>query len=449
MRLLDFRSFIHLPALALAILCLESHAQKDLTFNGGASMGFGQIVKSSDTTSFHYSGNRIQTVAAQIKMKGKFNDKLLVSTGLGIVERHYPAGSIGNNGGRTPFVMSPVLINADFNYSWWDTGDKKLNLSGGYFPFTYNPDVKNLGLYLLRGPVYPGILISGFETKHTKPVSNTLGFKVQHVTGAFEQNLIFNSETETYPHFDVSPAYLASMQLGAAFHLGAGINFSHLITVDSRLTSPDTFAYDASDLPSSLSVDPNSRTWAYVDTIAHDTSFLSFAGTKVMANASFDPKPFFGSDALSPEDLKLYAEIAVIGLDMSGPYKAIYGGYLQRMPVMMGFNAPTFKFLDHLSLEVEWYGAKFKDDLARYQSTTGSYHSPLPVVNSHNMNLKRDDWKWSLHAQRTIGQIRLSAQVANDHSRPGGTLTSPSSEWEAFYVTPKDWYWMTKAAFFF
>jgi hypothetical protein len=168
-----------------------------------------------------------------------------------------------------------------------------------------------------------------------------------------------------------------------------------------------------------------------------------------MANAVFDPKAFFSSDNMGPEDLRLYGEVAVIGLDMSKAYKAIYGDYIHRMPVMVGLNFPMFKLLDHLSLEVEWYGAKFKDDLARYQSTTGAYHSMLPVVNSKNLNLTRDDWKWSLHAQKTIGQIRISAQAANDHSRSGGTITSPGSEWETFYITPKDWYWMAKVGFFF
>jgi hypothetical protein len=367
---------------------------------------------------------------------------------LGILERHYPSGSLSDNGGRTPFLWSPYMVDADFNYTWWDSEGSKLSLTGGFFPYSYNPDVKNLGLYLLRGPVYPGVLISGFETKHTRPVANTLGFRLQHVTGAFEQNLILNSETELHPLFDISPAYIASMRFGEVFRIGAGINLYHILPIERKLTFPDTFAYDGSDL-SGFNGDPNSRTWIYVDTAGHDTTFLSFAGTKIMANASLDPKALFGAGSLGREDLKLYGEIAVIGLDMSAAYKAVYGDYKRRMPVMVGFNFPMFNLLDHLSLEVEWYGAKFKDDLARYQSTTGSYMSPLPVRNSNNLNLARDDWKWSLHAEKTVGQLRFSAQAANDHSRPGGTLTSPGSEWETYFITPKDWYWMTKVGFFF
>lgn len=433
--------------LASLIGTLASAAGVETSIQGGAAFSMGYIVNSSDTSGLNYNGNRLQTVGAQFLLKSRLSPNLLISTGLGIVERHFPSGNIGNSGGRTYFVWSPYLVNADFNYTWWDSEDSKLSLSGGYFPYSYNPDVKNLGLYLMRGPVYPGILLSGFETKHTRPAANTLGLRLNHKLGGFEHDLIFNSETETFPLFDISPAYIASMKLGSGFRFGAGVNMLHLISVDKRLTSPDTLASDGSDAGNNG--DPFSRTNIYVDTSAKDTTFISFAGTKVMANFSFDPKAFFPQGILGPEDLKLYAEIAVIGLNTTEPYKALYGDLKRRMPVMVGLNLPAFKLLDHLSLEVEWYSAQIKDDLSRFQASTGNFYSPIPVPNTAKLNLARDDWKWSLHAERKVGQIRFSAQVANDHSRPGGTLTSPSSEWSAYFVTPQDWYWMAKLGFFF
>jgi hypothetical protein len=186
-----------------------------------------------------------------------------------------------------------------------------------------------------------------------------------------------------------------------------------------------------------------------VDTLAHDTTYLSFQGTKVMADFSFDPKALIDMPGLAPEDMKLYGEIALIGLDRSKAYRAVYGNYGRRMPIMLGFNVPVWGWLDHLSIEVEHYGARFRDDLARYQSTTGAYMSPLPVANASGRDLSRDDWKWSVHAQRTFGAIRLSGQLANDHSRPGGTLTSPGSEWESYFAAPGDLYWMLKAGYSF
>jgi hypothetical protein len=422
-------------------------AAPEMTIKGGAAFSMGYIVKSSDTSTNNYNGNRLQAVGAQLLLKTRLSENLLISTGVGITERHFPAGSIGNGGGRTPFTWSPYLVDADFNYSWWNTEDAGLSLTGGYFPYSYNPDVKNLGLYLIRGPVYPGILVSGFETKHTRPVANTLGFRINHLTGPFEQDLIFNSETETFPLFDISPIYVATLKIGSALRLGAGANFQHLISVDSRLTSPDTLEANGGDDPSD--VNPLNRTNIYVDTVAGDTTFLSFAGTKVMATLSFDPKAWFETEVLGPQDLKLYAEVALLGLNTTKAYKALYGELKNRMPIMVGFNIPAFKLLDHLSLEVEWYNSRVKDDLARFQASTGNFYSPIPVANAAKLDLGKDDLKWSLHAERKVGQIRVSAQVANDHSRPGGTMTSRSSEWQAYFVTPKDWYWMAKVGFFF
>ncbi len=449
MRPLEFPNLIFTSIAAMSLLSGHAESQKEVSFSGGAAVSLGRIENSSDISSVNYNGSRLQTVSAQLLVKALYNDNLTVAAGFGILEKHFPVGRSADNGGRTPFVWLPYPVEADLNYSWWNAPGAKLAVTAGYFPYSYNPDVKNLGLYLLRGPVYPGILISGFEIKHTRPVANNLGLRVQHISGNFEQNLIINSETETYPLFDFSPAYIANFSFGKALKIGAGVNFEHLIPVDNRLTNPDTVAYDGSDSPPNFSGDPNERTQIYVNPVTQDTTYLSFAGTKLMADASFDPKAFLSSDAFGPEDLKIYGEVALIGLDMKGPYKQIYGDYMHRMPVMMGFNFPTFKLLDHLSLEAEWYGAKFKDDLARYQSTTSNLYSPLPVVNSANVNLTRDNWKWSLHAAKTIGHLRFSAQVANDHSRPGGTYLASGSEWEVFTVTPKDWYWMAKAGFFF
>jgi hypothetical protein len=422
---------------------------QEVTFSGGASMSFGYIVQSSDTTNFHYSGNRIQTLGGQFHLKARFNDKLTVNAGLGILERHYPSGSVRENAGRTPMLWTPYIVDADFRYAWADQKDFKASLTGGYFPYSYNPDVKNLGLYLLRGPVYPGILISGFELKHTRPAANTFGLRFNLALGGFQQDFLLNSETELYPLFDISPAYLASYAFGKALRLCAGVNFYHLIPVAPRITSPNTLAYDGSDAPANFDGDPTTRTWVYVDTVTRETSFLSFKGTKVAADFAFDPKAFFDADAFGAEDLRLYGEVAVLGLSMDKAHKAIYGGYSQRMPVMIGFNLPCFKLLDHVSIEVEHYGARFKDDLARYQSTTGAFMSPLPVTNRSDLDLKKDDWKWSVHAQKSFGQVRISGQVANDHSRPGGTITSSGSEWETFFVTPSDMYWVLKAGYSF
>jgi hypothetical protein len=50
------------------------------------------------------------------------------------------------------------------------------------------------------------------------------------------------------------------------------------------------------------------------------------------------------------------------------------------------------------------------------------------------------------------GHVKISAQAASDHYRPGiftgyGEAAPPKNEVPFF--SPSDWYWMTKLAFFF
>lgn len=437
----------------LALACLPTLAlggdETRLTLKGSGFFQYGRVMHSSDTSRLKYTGNTMRTSGAQLTAIGAFSDRMQAAIGIGVVDRHFLDGSVNSSAGRSPFVVTPYIAQANFTYAFLDREDAGLSLTGGYFQYNYNPDVRNLGLYLLRGPVYPGFLLSGFDARHVAPSANLLGFRLRHRAGAFEQDFILNSETELYPLFDISPAYVAGFRAGG-LRVGAGANFYHYLPIEPRITSPDSFAYDGNDNPAQTPAHPYMRTWVYVDTVAGDTTFLSFKGIKLMANASFDVKSLVGDfGVLGGEDLKVYSEIAVIGLDGSKAYKAVYGGYAQRMPVMFGFNVPAFRLLDRLALEVEWYGAKYKDDLVRYQASSSSYMSPLPVYDASGADPGRDDWKWSLYGTRDVGNLRFTFQVANDHSRPGGMLLFPGAEWQALYSTPSDWYWMTKVGFFF
>jgi hypothetical protein len=439
-------------------------AAEELTFGGMGWVQYGRVVHSTDTSQSNYNGNSVQSTGAQISMRLKASETFEGAVGIGVQETHFLSGA--NRGGRVPMTLTPYIAEASFTYSFWNDDNAKLRLRGGLFPYNYNPDVKNLGLYLLRGPVHPGIVISGFETKPVLPIANTLGFQLHHQTGAFQQDFILNSETDLYPFFDVSPAYVAHYQAGSVLRIGGGVNFYRYLSVESKLTSPDYLSPTGRD-QSPDGPHPYRRSYIYVDTAgmgaggAGDTTFISFRGIKLMADASFDPKPLFGSpEILGAEDLKIYSEVALLGIENNKAYNEIYGDYLHRMPVMVGFNLPAFKWLDVLSMEVEWYGAKFRDDLFRYQTGRSYYPSPLPVSGStsypgegstlfdYEKNQKRDNWKWSLYGSKTIEKhFKVSGQVANDHFRPGGVVGNPSQE--AILSTPKDWYWMAKIAYFF
>lgn len=427
-----------------------------LRIGGAGWMGYGSIMASSyDTTGgADIVGKPLISSGAQVLLEARPGENLDIQAGLGAGGGHVLAFSLGNSGGYSPYGVGPYVAQANFSYHF-DRGEESATfLRAGLFDFDYAKENQDLGLYLLRGPVYPGYLISGFETKHVLPVANTLGLQFHHRSGAFQQDALLQVETEFYPFYDVSPVYLAGFQ-GGAFRIGGGINFYHLIPVDPDLTTDTT-------------------RFRYLDTTnpaAPDTIQLSAKGIKLMANGMVDMKALFGGmESLGSEDLKIYGEVGVIGLgglfrddinfgstpkykkNSKKAYDDLYGPISQRMPMMIGINLPAFKLLDRLAVEMEHYGAPFKDDITKITSHTSSnVQSVMPQ--DPDSAISADDIRWSVYASKVIqNHIKVSLQIASDHYRPGlfvgyGDNAPPSTE--AVLSRPKDWYVMTKIAYFF
>src|SRR5690606_34555607 len=294
----------------------------DLEFRAAGWTQYSYIVNSSDKgAGQNYNGRSLIGNGAQVTFLRTSSDRLGGAVGLGVALGHTVTGSPSRYGGYAPATLNPYIAEANVTYHVTRNGDDGVFVRGGFFPYNYNPDVKNLGLYLLRGPVYPGVLMSGFETKHVLPVANMLGVQIGHRIGGFSQDLIINSETELAPFYDLSPAYVASYTQGRLFRVGAGVNFYHLIPIDGKTTRGDA--------------------WAVPSSVVQSTDTIAFSGTKLMANAAFDPKALFGDGIFGREDLKVYAEIALIGLDNDSAHEALYGGLTERMPVMVGINLPV------------------------------------------------------------------------------------------------------------
>jgi hypothetical protein len=437
---------------------------KELGFGAAGWMQYGQIARSSDTAGgFYYNGRASLSTGAQIVMSPKISDRLSLMAGVGVGAGHALPGPLESQiaGGSAPMGVGPYVAQANFTYNFRDEDRSKLFLRGGLFPYGYSSDAQNLGLYLLRGSIYPGFVLSGFETKYVLPVANTLGFQLHHEIGVFRHDLLVTVETDFFPFYDLSPAYVASYGFGSAFRMGAGVNFYHLFSMDPILNEDHSF-----------------QELYHIDTTGGipDTTFLTFRGTKFMANFSFDPKAFFGDfGVLGPDDLKLYGEAALIGLVSDLPseekvyrdslgvitgsagirrkkvYEDIFGDNLHRMPMMIGFNLPAFKLLDRLGLEVEWYGSQIKDDLAPYNHFRGSHPKPKPA--NIDTNYSRDNWKWSLNGTRMLNNhIKVSLQAASDHYRPGvwaGYGDNRPAGSQVLFRSPTEWYWMTKIAYFF
>lgn len=422
------------PALALEL--------GDLEFQAAGWTQYSYILNSSDKgDGQNYDGRSLIGNGAQLTFKRTFSDRMDGAVGFGVALGHTVNGATSRYGGYAPATLNPYIAEANVTYHVTRTENSGLFVRGGFFPYNYNPDVKNLGLYMLRGPVYPGVLVSGFETKHVLPVANMLGVQIGHRLGGFRQDFLLNSETELAPFYDLSPAYVASYSTGRFLRVGGGVNFYHLIPIDGKTTRGEA--------------------WSVPNSVVQSTDTVSFSGTKLMANASLDPKALFGDGIFGREDLKIYAEIALIGLDNDSLHEALYGTLTERMPVMVGINLPvsypSFRILDHLSLEVQWYGSRLRDDLTGYNHTSGVRPSPLPAINpaapAETPRVTRDDWKWSLHGARMFGEhVKWSVQAANDHFRPGiyaGDGDNNPPRRQGILITPKDWYLSTKLAYFF
>ncbi len=445
-----------------AALQLASAEDVKVQYKGAGWIQFGRVEHSSDTVSngpeINFNKNWIQNTGGQITAVAKISENWEGGLGLGAIQVSNSRGSL--LGAHTwSNSWNPFVTEARVTYSQ-SLGEKnKLQVTLGSFPYDYNPDIRNFGLYLTRGEVYPGAVFSGFETKHILPIATQVGGLARIQVGGFQNDLLVNSETETKPWFDLSLIDIVGYQVTPWLQMGGGVNFYRLVPQKPEVTS---LGLDCKNLPSyqdgytsqasiddrcyildTLSVDTVAGT-AVVDTITG-----SLSGVKLMARFQLDLKLLFGSSGLGSavwgkSDLVFYGEASILGLK---DYPKYYGSIRRRMPMMAGFNLPAFGFIDKFALEVEYYGSRNYADYGNAEAS-GSW---VPRVPSNlGVNNARNDWKWSLYASRVfMGHLKMAAQVANDHLVLPSPPSNPDPSWAEVLTTPKDWYWMFKLAYFF
>jgi hypothetical protein len=510
------KPFAALPAAALIACALAGMGEAgaaDVPYrmSGQGWAEFGRIVHSTDTLLENLNGNTLQSAGAQFTAYADIGESWEGAFGIGGLQVHNMQGNDGN-AKIMQFKFRNFITEARMTYYRGDKADPGFSLTFGNFDYAYNPDIKNLGLYLLRGTVYPGFLVSGFRDPGVDPTQgDILGLKMHNTFGKFSQDVVFANERQFPPSFDWSLGYIGKFKPTAYLTFGAGANFYRVLSAQTDLTTPNSEAYAyEGDLVGSGSYHPYDGKFIEVDTSGSggdrakwDTVAYTHKGIKLMGMMSFDPKEALGlGGGLGPEDLKLYAEAALIGVKN---YGTIYGKRSERIPVVVGFNLPAFGWLDVMSLEVEWYGARYRNDIGKltdskksqlpspipmsYKSydpisdkggvdpvtgrllrdsvdaggtvVTDADGNPIKVAGDLQIrgtaldieNLTQDNWKWSLYMQKTVREhVRFTAQVANDHFRPapirgtkytdvGGTAESSSSL--------KDWYFMVRMGYFF
>ncbi|MBN1603572.1 MAG: hypothetical protein JW915_18320 [Chitinispirillaceae bacterium] len=323
----------------------------------------------------------------------------------------------------------------------WNTGLNDTVISEfGYFPVKYNAEAMNLGEYLFRSNAYPPLLVSGFEiADKSKLAGMHTGYRKQLPSGRLNADIFLNTETECYPTLDLSlSALLGYATIGSFLNMSMGISFYHLVPFYPNRVTP---AKNRSYYPTMTS---------FTDSVSGVKTDYTFRGTKAVCAVTLDPKHFFGSTILGENDLKIYGELAILGIKN---YPGWYSNRRERTPIMFGFNFPAFKLLDVLALEGEYFPSPYMN----------SYHfiwkanSPVPDFNTQTgmdyyseWKAKHDDdWKWSVYASKTVKHVCFSGQIASDHSSRATYLLAGKRLYREMVPRTKDWYFMLRCAFFF
>jgi hypothetical protein len=401
--------------------------------NGHASMEWGQVVKGHDL----YVGDIEHVAVERIYLGTGFNAQLGEKTKFtGSLEikafNEFPRRV--KLGATRRYYYYFYLTQAELVHRLFNNNGLRLDVGGGYFPYKYNNEARNLGEYLFRSTAYPQTLTTEFDF----PFARIAGLyaRSSYVSGQNTMNLdlIANTNTEWMAIGDLNLSLLASYNYAHLFEIGAGVQFGSLISADEKATTPKTNAT------------------RYLDGM--DTSqYYTFRGTKVMGRFSFDPKKIIPPSVLSifgdfgDEDLKVYGEAALIGVKNYGValYTPVwYNSILERIPVMLGFNFPAFKLLDVLSLEGEWWGNRYPNSMQGIVQDG----VPLPFLEDtrdiDSTKYKNDNLKWSIFGAKTFaGRYRISFQAASDHMRTFAWDWS-RQDWEESLQGPDKWYFIVK-----
>jgi hypothetical protein len=390
-------------------------------------------------------------------------------------------------------------------------GDAKLFIECGFFPVKYNPQAMNLGEYLYRSGTYPQYLISGFELSDKEKLTGVhVSYKntIKNPMGSdgwFKGDLYLTVGMRDYPIHDISPSLL--LAAGDKFmEVGAGVEFSHLITIDNRKTTPwnDTNFYNKDNLNSQ-----DNAFAVYVDPVTKELTVYTFKGVKSEVRLTLNPQAFFSSKFLGKEDLKLYGELAVLGWKN---YPGWYQNRTERMPVMFGMNFPTYQplaytaipallgglltdggtdyktqralaygigglalgtglaLIDHLfnvdtkadvlALEGEYYAYKYinsSENVWRSRSPVPFVATGIAFYRDRNTvggwyDRTTDDYKWSVYtSKKLLSCLRVSAMVASDHSQRTQYMYGPPATSSYLEIVPytTNWYWMARVMYYF
>jgi len=388
-----------------------------LKWSGFSSLRMGQIVKGSPETIVRYNVKSenvwVQEMNVGLNLMSEFENFPAVGNlgiEMAVCNDNSPAAT-GDFGTTRRLNFYPYLSRADLLFTIADGEGLGLKLDVGYFPYKYNSSVRNLGEYLFRTGTYPQYIITEIDF----PMARLMGARFGGTIGeTFNFDVLLTSNVEWVAIGDVNLTGIASWKPHPVVEMGVGASWCSLISVDWDRTTP--------------AIEGSSSEYLAIDKNTGDTALYNytFAGQKLMGRITLDVKQLFpDADVFGEEDLKLYAEGAVLGVvnyPVSKDGITRYDNIMERIPVMFGINVPTFKLLDVFSCELEYFGNPYVNNLNPIKMD----NQPVPISSSANekgalaeyTNRHDDDIKWSFYAKKTIASnLFIVSQIASDHIR--------------------------------
>jgi hypothetical protein len=461
-----------LPGLLLAMLALPARAEEPVTsrLSLRTYTDFGHLVRG--TNEFAPEGypshismqplNRAGFVAIQEVTSGNFD----VSAGIaGLLWWPYGGTSITDADERSMQGRASIPV-ARARWRFGDDEALKGSLMLGTFSHKYNPDAKNLGEYLYRSGTYPGFLWTTegwLLMNRASHYGHGVMLSVEHFGGAVKHNLSLLMQTTYFPVGDFSPGYDMSFK-SKWVELGGGAVLNNYLSLKpSQLirNDPENTLIRKPTGTDSL----GDTTWFVGPAEAADLSDpatevlhrWTHKGIKVMGRGALNLNHLLPAHRRNPEDLRLFAEVAVLGWDDQPLY---YEDRKERMPVMFGVNVPTFRLLDVLTVQAEHYKAPF-NDIDRYNSASLPIWEANFAIDTTTFTYEldendrviptrvhKDDWKWSIYAKKTVNKIMtVHAQAASDHLRLMSGPRYISVSRVPLTSTPKEWYYLVRLEF--
>jgi hypothetical protein len=421
-----------------AVDLLTNNENLELSLNGRGEFKFGQVVRGTGVenagtvkdlwTEWASGGLSLETV---------FDKKLKLVIGIDAdIKFSWP---IEKQFSQTKTAQP--LVSLGETYGQYSLGNDwgGFDVCAGYFGYKYNPEVKNLGEYLFRSATYPAYIITDFDY----PQAKLLGLRIggQLFDKSLSADIILSSETVFYPAMDWSLSSLISYDIAnlGFITIGAGVSFAHLFSV-----------YPDNSSGGSLT-SPRAEATKYKD--GDSTKYYTFKGTKQMARLSIDPLAFIreGNTYFGKDDFKIYGELLIIGTESypdttaSGKPNPSYSNWKEKTPVTFGINLPTFKLLDVLNVEFEYWGTKYYNDYRQIYVIDG-----YPLAPSLNGNVTESKWKWSAYLKKSFfnEHCAIVVQLARDHMRLFDVLYDHANHREML-VEAGNWWWASKLSFAF